>query len=113
MAVRLAVQLEVKVLRRDTLGLRRDDDFHQPCSESNDVQLITAVDVEPADAQDQDALIPVLDQLDDQDRSPAHSRRSRVSPPSRPCLASRRLRAANSAPILTWPSSRTRMKPDL
>jgi len=42
----------------------------ETCSESNDVQLITGVDVEPADAQDQDALIPMLDQLDDQGRSP-------------------------------------------
>jgi len=42
----------------------------ETCSESNDVQLITAVDVEPADAQDQDALAPMLDQLESQDRSP-------------------------------------------
>jgi|TARA_B100001971_G_scaffold203400_1_gene218236 hypothetical protein len=42
----------------------------ETCSESNEVQLITGVDVEPADAQDQDALIPMLDQLETQDRLP-------------------------------------------
>ena len=42
----------------------------ETCNESNDVQLITGVDVEPADAQDQDALIQIRDQLGPQDRLP-------------------------------------------
>jgi hypothetical protein len=42
----------------------------ETCGESNDVQLITAVEAEPADAQDRDALPPMLDQLESQDRSP-------------------------------------------
>jgi hypothetical protein len=42
----------------------------ETCSPDNEVQLITAVDVEPAHAQDQDALVPMLKQLDEQDRLP-------------------------------------------
>ncbi|GAG04239.1 unnamed protein product, partial [marine sediment metagenome] len=33
----------------------------ETCSASNAVQLITGVEVEPADAQDRDALVPMLD----------------------------------------------------
>ena len=42
----------------------------ETCSASNAVQLITGVAVEPADAQDQDALVAMLDQLETQDRLP-------------------------------------------
>jgi len=42
----------------------------ETCSESNEQQLITAVDVEPAHCSDQDALEPMLDQLDAQGRTP-------------------------------------------
>jgi hypothetical protein len=42
----------------------------ETCSASNAVQLITGVAVEPADAQDRDALVPMLDQLETQDRLP-------------------------------------------
>lgn len=42
----------------------------ETCGESNEQQLITAVDVEPAHKSDQDALEPMLDQLDEQDRTP-------------------------------------------
>jgi len=42
----------------------------ETCSQDNDVQLITAVDVEPAHAHDQEALVPMLEQLDQQDRLP-------------------------------------------
>ncbi len=42
----------------------------ETCSESNEQQLITAVDVEPADRSDQDALEPMLDQLDAHGRTP-------------------------------------------
>lgn len=42
----------------------------ETCSEENDVQLITGVDVEPAHASDSDALEPMLDQLDEHDRRP-------------------------------------------
>jgi len=42
----------------------------ETCGESNEQQLITAVDVEPAHKSDQDALVPILDQLDEQDRTP-------------------------------------------
>ena len=42
----------------------------ETCSESNEQQLITAVDVEPAHKSDQDALEPMLDQLDEQGRTP-------------------------------------------
>ena len=42
----------------------------ETCSASNAVQLITGVEVEPADAQDRDALVPMLDQLETQDRLP-------------------------------------------
>ncbi len=42
----------------------------ETCSPDNDVQLITAVDVEPAHASDQEALAPMLDQLGRQDRLP-------------------------------------------
>jgi hypothetical protein len=40
----------------------------ETCSPGNDVQLITGVDVEPAHANDQDALVPMLDQLAQHDR---------------------------------------------
>jgi hypothetical protein len=42
----------------------------ETCSESNEVQLITGVDVEPADHSDQQAVEPMLDELDKQDRKP-------------------------------------------
>jgi len=42
----------------------------ETCGESNEQQLITAVDIEPAHKSDQDALVPILDQLDEQDRMP-------------------------------------------
>jgi hypothetical protein len=42
----------------------------ETCSPQNDVQLITGVDVEPAHANDQDALMPMLDQLQQHDRLP-------------------------------------------
>ncbi|MFP4217090.1 MAG: transposase [Wenzhouxiangella sp.] len=43
----------------------------ETCSAHNDVQLITAVEVEPAHADDQEALVPMLDQLDQHGRRPA------------------------------------------
>lgn len=42
----------------------------ETCSEENDVQLITGVEVEPAHCSDQDALEPMLDQLETHDRKP-------------------------------------------
>jgi len=42
----------------------------ETCSPENDVQLITGVDVEPAHASDQDALVPMLEQLQQHDRLP-------------------------------------------
>ena len=42
----------------------------ETCSEANDVQLITGVAVEPAHCSDQDALEPMLDQLEANDRKP-------------------------------------------
>ena len=42
----------------------------ETCSPDNDVQLITAVAVEPAHADDQDALVPMVDQLEQHDRLP-------------------------------------------
>jgi len=42
----------------------------ETCAPDNDVQLITAVEVEPAHADDQDALVPMVDQLDQHDRLP-------------------------------------------
>ena len=42
----------------------------ETCSETNEVQLITGVAVEPAHCSDQDALEPMLDQLEAQDRRP-------------------------------------------
>ena len=42
----------------------------ETCGESNEQQLITAVDVEPAHKSDQDAPEPMLDQLEEQDRTP-------------------------------------------
>ncbi len=42
----------------------------ETCSPDNDVQLITAVEVEPAHADDQDALVPMVDQLARHDRLP-------------------------------------------
>ena len=42
----------------------------ETCGESNDVQLITGVDVEAAHKSDQDALEPMLDQLDEHGRRP-------------------------------------------
>lgn len=42
----------------------------ETCSETNDVQLITGVAVEPAHCSDQDAIEPMLDQLESNDRQP-------------------------------------------
>jgi hypothetical protein len=42
----------------------------ETCSPSNDVQLITAVELEPAHCCDQDAVEPMLDQLEAHDRKP-------------------------------------------
>ena len=42
----------------------------ETCSEANEVQLITGAEVEPAHAPDTEALEPMLDQLDSQDRKP-------------------------------------------
>jgi|AntAceMinimDraft_16_1070373.scaffolds.fasta_scaffold25565_1 hypothetical protein len=42
----------------------------ETCSDTNDVQLITGVEVEPAHCSDQDAIEPMLDQLDRNDRKP-------------------------------------------
>ena len=42
----------------------------ETCSDSNDVQLITGVDVEPAHTSDQDAVEPMLDQLEEHGRKP-------------------------------------------
>jgi hypothetical protein len=42
----------------------------ETCGDSNDVQLITGVDVEAAHKSDQDALEPMLDQLDEHGRRP-------------------------------------------
>ncbi len=42
----------------------------QTCGPSNDAQLITAVQVEPAHCSDQDAVEPMLDQLQAHDRKP-------------------------------------------
>ena len=42
----------------------------ETCSEENDVQLITGVEVEPADRSDQDAVEPMLHQLEAHDRQP-------------------------------------------
>ena len=42
----------------------------ETCSETNEVQLIAGVAVEPAHCSDQDAVEPMLDQLDAHDRQP-------------------------------------------
>lgn len=42
----------------------------ETCSEENDVQLITGVETEPAHTSDQDAVEPMLDQLETHDRKP-------------------------------------------
>jgi len=42
----------------------------ETCGEGNDAQLIMGVETEPAHASDQDALAPMLDQLDEHDRTP-------------------------------------------
>jgi Transposase DDE domain len=42
----------------------------ETCSEANEVQLITGVEVEPAHCSDQDAVEPMLDQLEAHDRQP-------------------------------------------
>ena len=42
----------------------------ETCSEDNDAQLITGVEVEPAHQSDQDAVEPMLDQLEPNDRRP-------------------------------------------
>jgi hypothetical protein len=42
----------------------------ETCGDSNDVQLITGVDVEPAHCSDQDAVEPMLDQLEEYARKP-------------------------------------------
>lgn len=43
----------------------------ETCGPDNPAQLITGVEVEPAHCCDQDALVPMLDQLQQQERSPA------------------------------------------
>ena len=42
----------------------------ETCSKKNDVQLITGVDTEPAHTSDQEAVEPMLDQLEAHDRKP-------------------------------------------
>jgi len=42
----------------------------ETCGEDNDAQLITGVAVEPAHQSDQEAVAPMLDQLDEHDRTP-------------------------------------------
>lgn len=42
----------------------------ETCSEANEVQLIAGVEVEPAHCSDQDAVEPMLDQLEAYDRQP-------------------------------------------
>lgn len=42
----------------------------ETCSEANEVQLITGVETEPAHTSDQDAVDPMLDQLEVHDRKP-------------------------------------------
>ena len=42
----------------------------ETCSKENDVQVITGVEVEPAHCSDQNAAVPMLDQLEEQDRKP-------------------------------------------
>jgi len=42
----------------------------ETCSPENEVQLITGVETEPAHASDQNACVPMIDQLDAQDRKP-------------------------------------------
>ncbi|MCK4276362.1 MAG: transposase, partial [Phycisphaerae bacterium] len=42
----------------------------ETCSEDNDVQLIAGVEVEPAHQSDQEAVEPMLDQLEQQNRKP-------------------------------------------
>ena len=42
----------------------------ETCSEENDAQLITGVEVEPAHRSDQEAVAPMLDHLAEQDRQP-------------------------------------------
>ena len=42
----------------------------ETCGEDNDTQLITGVEVEPAHRSDQDAVEPMLDQLEQHDRTP-------------------------------------------
>ena len=42
----------------------------ETCGEDNDAQLITGVEVEPAHQSDQDAVEPMLDQLEEHDRTP-------------------------------------------
>jgi hypothetical protein len=42
----------------------------ETCSLENEVQLITGVETEPAHASDQNACVPMIDQLESQDRKP-------------------------------------------
>jgi hypothetical protein len=42
----------------------------ETCSQENEVQVITGVDVEPAHCSDQSAVAPMLDQLEEQNRKP-------------------------------------------
>ena len=42
----------------------------ETCSQANEVQLITGVELEPADHSDQEAVEPMLEQLDQQERKP-------------------------------------------
>ena len=42
----------------------------ETCSPENEVQVITGVEVEPAHCSDQHAAVPMLDQLEEQDRRP-------------------------------------------
>lgn len=42
----------------------------ETCGDANDQQLISGVEVEPAHCADADALVPMLDQLDEHDRLP-------------------------------------------
>ena len=42
----------------------------ETCSQENDVQLVTGVETEPADASDQNACIPMIDQLESHGRKP-------------------------------------------
>ena len=51
-------------------GVGYQAQFAETCGVDNDAQLIVGVEVEGAHASDQDALVPMLDQLDEHDRTP-------------------------------------------